>query len=216
MIQSYDSATFQVSNYVEDIFWGIIDEFYGGFPYLLVNEVPRGGEGQLIFDLIDITHTAFNSARPLPNMLVLSDFNALKIGEITNNIGSITFTIDTLEIAAENSVMIDIKPNDFPNFVNLDSRGVIPVAVMTTSTFDATNVDPITVHFGRSGLEAATDRWSVEDVNVDGDLDMLLFFRIQETGISCGDDTARLTGLTLGGDTIEGDDSILTLVGRGC
>ena len=36
------------------------------------------------------------------------------------------------------TVTIDIKPGSFPNRINLRSKGVIPVAVLTTATFDAT------------------------------------------------------------------------------
>jgi hypothetical protein len=40
------------------------------------------------------------------------------------------------------AVPIDIKPGSFPNSINPQSKGVIPVAILTTDTFDATTVDP--------------------------------------------------------------------------
>jgi hypothetical protein len=43
---------------------------------------------------------------------------------------------------------IDIKPGSFPNSINPRSKGVIPVAILTTDTFDATTVDPLSVTFG--------------------------------------------------------------------
>lgn len=73
-------------------------------------------------------------------------------------------------------VPIDIKPGSFPNSINLRSRGKIPVAILTTGTFDATTVDPTTVLFGQTGTEAAPVRAALEDVDGDGDTDMILHF----------------------------------------
>ena len=42
-------------------------------------------------------------------------------------------------------VEIDIKPGSDPNSINLKSKGVVPVAVLTTDDFDASDVDPDTV-----------------------------------------------------------------------
>ncbi len=42
----------------------------------------------------------------------------------------------------------------------------------------------------------------------DGDLDLVLHFRTQETGIACGETEADLTGETFDGQVIEGFDSI--------
>jgi len=44
-------------------------------------------------------------------------------------------------------VDIDIKPGSDPNSINLKSKGVVPVAVLTTDGFDASTVDPETVGF---------------------------------------------------------------------
>ena len=39
-------------------------------------------------------------------------------------------------------VRIDIKPGSDPNCFNNNGHGVIPVAILTTDTFDAASVDP--------------------------------------------------------------------------
>lgn len=107
-------------------------------------------------------------------------------------------------------VAIDIKPGSDPNSINPRSKGVIPVAILTTATFDATTVDPATVRFGRTGTEAAPVQSALEDVDGDGDTDLILHFNTQAAGIVCGDTSASLTGETFDGQMIEGSDSINT------
>ncbi len=108
-------------------------------------------------------------------------------------------------------VDIDIKPGSFPNSINPRSQGVIPVAILTTATFDATTVDPTTVRFGATGTEAAPLQFALEDVDGDGDIDLILHFSTQATGIQCGSASASLTGETFGGQMIQGSDSISTV-----
>jgi len=130
---------------------------------------------------------------------------------VPSEIGWVSQHIDALEElwsffekhAIPEQVSIDIKPGSFPNSVNLKSNGVIPVAILTTSSFDATKVDPETVRFGREGWEAKPVHYALEDVDNDGDTDMILHFRTRETGIQPGDTTAKLTGRSFyGTDTI--------------
>ena len=87
----------------------------------------------------------------------------------------------------------------------------IPVAILTTDTFDATTVDPTTVLFGATGTETAPVHAALEDVDGDGDTDMILHFNTQDTDIVCGDTSASLTGETVSGQEIEGSDSIKTV-----
>jgi hypothetical protein len=108
-------------------------------------------------------------------------------------------------------VDIDIKPGSDPNAVNPKSKGVIPVAILTTDTFDATTVDPSTVQFGPDGASFGHKSVHFEDVDDDGDLDLLLHFRTQETGIACGDHKARLIGVTFDGQPIMGTDTVKTV-----
>ena len=108
-------------------------------------------------------------------------------------------------------VQVDIKPGSFPNSINPRSRGRIPVAILTTGTFDATIVDSTTVLFGRTGTEATPVHAAMEDVDLDGDTDMILHFNTQATGIQCGDTSASLTGETFSGQMIQGSDSIKTV-----
>jgi hypothetical protein len=114
------------------------------------------------------------------------------------------------DISIATTVDIDIKPGSSPNSINPKSNGVIPVAVLTTDTFDAATVEPTTVRFGVAS-EATPVQSALEDVDGDGDTDMIFHFRIQDIGIKCSDTSASLTGRTLSGQTIKGVDSISTV-----
>ena len=102
------------------------------------------------------------------------------------------------------SVNVDVKPGSNQTRVNVGARGVIPVAVLSTSTFDATKVDTISVRFGRTGTEAPARHYSVQDVNSDGLQDIVVQFNIQSTGIQSGDTQAILMGRTLEGTPFRG------------
>jgi len=108
-------------------------------------------------------------------------------------------------------VDIDIRPTTYSNNVNPESKGNIPAAILTTDTFDAATVNPASVRFGKTGTEAAPVDWVFEDVDDDGDLDMTLRFKIQETGIQCSDEIALLKGKTYSDQPVEGSDSINTV-----
>ena len=108
-------------------------------------------------------------------------------------------------------VSIDIHPGSVLNSINPRSKGVIPVAILTTDTFDATTVNPLSVKFGPKGATEAHGCGHIEDVNGDGKNDLVLHFRTQDTGIKCGDTSASLTGETFSGQAIEGSDSIRTM-----
>jgi len=112
------------------------------------------------------------------------------------------FIIASVKANAEPiTVSIDIKPWSCPNSINPRSKGVVPVAVKTTPTFDASTIDHATVVFaGASPL-----RWAMEDVDSDGDMDVIYHFKTQELAlISTGWQELTLTGYTTGGMEISG------------
>jgi hypothetical protein len=106
------------------------------------------------------------------------------------------------------TVHIDVRPGDTQPVINLNSHGVVPVAILSTSTFDATKVNPLTVRFGRTGTEASPVHFSLQDVNGDGLLDMVLQFSVQSTGLHLGDSEATLEGRTLDGTPFRGSTAI--------
>jgi uncharacterized delta-60 repeat protein len=113
------------------------------------------------------------------------------------------------------TVHVDIKPGSRTNPIKLSSAGTIPVAILSTSSFDATTVDPTSVCFGDAEAPAQRDctmtYQSLQDVDGDVRLDLLLHFDTKQTGIDLGDTQACLTGRTSTGLTVEGCDSIKTI-----
>jgi len=114
--------------------------------------------------------------------------------------------------APVSDVIIDIKPGSNQNNINLKSKGVVPVAVLTTDDFDAGMVNPATAQFAG----ASPERWKLEDVDDDGDDDMLLHFRTQELDLDQNSTqatltallTGRITALVSGGTTVSGTDEV--------
>jgi hypothetical protein len=111
-------------------------------------------------------------------------------------------------------VLIDVKPGTKNNVVNPGNAGVIPVAILTAEGFDASTVAGPTVRFGALPPAAPPAHFALEDVDGDGDIDMILHFETRQTGIDCASTVVLLTGRTLNGQAIEGSDSIATAACR--
>jgi hypothetical protein len=109
------------------------------------------------------------------------------------------------------NVGVDIKPGDSPNTINLKSKGVLPVAILSTDTFDATTVSPETVRLAGASVRLKGNgqpAFSFEDVNGDGRLDIVLQFDTQSLEITSTDTQANLTGRTKDGLRIVGHDDL--------
>lgn len=114
-------------------------------------------------------------------------------------------------------VTIDIKPGDDTNVVNLGSNGVVPVAILSTATWDATDpdvgVDPLQVTI--AGQQAVAVRGKAEkplahqeDVNGDGLTDLVLQIETERLVPGEVPDTVQLVGITRDGNTAIGYDQI--------
>jgi len=125
------------------------------------------------------------------------------------NIYGIPYTINPDEVLFY--ISIDIKPGSEPNSINLGAKGVVPVAVLTTEVFDASTIDPSTVTFAG----ATPVRWVFEDVDDDGDLDLLFHFKTQELDLTESSTIASLTGQTTDGDSFIGSDTVRIVPKKG-
>lgn len=109
------------------------------------------------------------------------------------------------------AVTIDIKPGSFPNSINLGSSGTVPVAILSTATFDATTVDPLTVTLASAPVKLkgkGTPMASVQDVNGDTLFDLVVHVDTQALALNESDTEAVLEGQTFSAQAIRGTDSI--------
>ncbi len=134
--------------------------------------------------------------------------------------GGNSYTVDDFAFLALIEVEIDIKPGGDPNSIHCNNeKGVISVAILTTPDFDATTVDHTTVTF-EGASETHVDkrtgqpRRHEEDVDGDGDTDLVFHFRYGDTGLTCASTEGTLSGETFDGIPIEGSDAV-NMVDRG-
>jgi hypothetical protein len=108
-------------------------------------------------------------------------------------------------------VTIDIKPGSDPNTINLGSKGNVPVAIFSTFTFDAANVDPLSVTLAGASVKIknkGTPMSSIKDVNGDGLLDLIVHVETTALELSESNTEAVLEGQTFDGQKIRGIDAV--------
>ena len=88
---------------------------------------------------------------------------------------------------------IDVAPGDASNSVDLSPGSSVVVALLSTSSFNASNVSASSAKFGRTGTEAAPTASAKIDVNGDGRNDLRLTFAVGETGLDCSTGSAELS-----------------------
>ena len=110
-------------------------------------------------------------------------------------------------------VHFDVKPGSCPNPINAKSKGVLPAAILGTSDFDVTAIDPesVSLRLKGSDVTVAPIRWALEDVATpfefsdgkedcledcndmgpDGFMDLTLKFQTQEVIAALGEFSAR-------------------------
>ncbi len=106
---------------------------------------------------------------------------------------------------------IDIKPGSDPNSINLGSKGTVPVAIFSASTFDATRLDPLTVTLADAEVKIrgkGTPSSSIQDVDGDGLLDIVVHVETAQLQLSDTDTEAVLNGTTFDGLAVQGTDTV--------
>jgi len=112
---------------------------------------------------------------------------------------------------------VDIKPGSDPNSVNVGSKGVLPVAILSAyDKIDPYDIDLESIELGGVVL----DKYSFEDVDDDGDVDLMLHFKMSELtdGGALDEDTTELTLTALAYAEeipVEGTDSVRIVPPKG-
>lgn len=91
-------------------------------------------------------------------------------------VGLLTSLMVLFLISSAFACGIDIKPFSDPNAINLNNRGVVPVAIWGGEGFNVCWIDQSTIIFAG----AAPIRCNFEDVNSDGYLDLICHFNTQD------------------------------------
>jgi Thrombospondin type 3 repeat/K319L-like, PKD domain len=108
-------------------------------------------------------------------------------------------------------VDIDLKPDSTENTINLSSNGNVPIAVMSTVTFDATQVDPLSVTLASAPVRLkgkGKAMANVSDVNSDGIDDLIVHVETSSFELSEEDEIADFEGQTYSGMKLRGADLI--------
>ncbi len=174
-------------------------------------------EGEIAFTLP--TDVGANGEAPLDLGTILPQYLDVGIHTLTLEVE------DGTDIVPDDMVLkiipqIDIKPGSYPNSLNINGHGVIPVAIMGSANLDVSDVDIQTLCF--AGLELrvkgnGSPQCSIQDVSgdfitpegaPDGYPDLVCQFVDNPDNWIPGDGTATLTGQLIDGTPFEWTDEI--------
>jgi cell wall-associated NlpC family hydrolase len=108
-------------------------------------------------------------------------------------------------------VEIDIKLGNFPNSINLNSKGTTPVAIFGSNTFNVYQINLNSVTLAGAHITSKSNGQlmaSYDDINKDGFIDLVVHFTTRELNLTSNDNKAYLEGQLISGEIIKGSDSI--------
>jgi hypothetical protein len=139
---------------------------------------------------------------------------------VSDNGGS-THGATTTVMVGYRGVVIDVKPGDTQNVINMGSSGVIPVAFLWSETFDPTTIDPVTVALRgedfTSGLvrmrgkNGAVPQATITDIDGDGHNDLLVHIETEKLADYDLETVIEIGARTAAGEVVLGSD-ILTVI----
>jgi hypothetical protein len=142
-----------------------------------------------------------------PELAVLASYYGLPYNGLWFTFNNITTGTGLTEPEPRDAV-IDINPGSDINPINLKSKGLVPVALLTTDSMDALTVDLSSIIFAG----AKPVKWGVQDIDGDGNDDVLLHFKTGElSDLSSSSTEAVLTGATIDSTLFSGKDSVKIL-----
>lgn len=157
---------------------------------------------------VAVTHSP---AQVLDNGVVLGG-----ISSIPTVPGSYTLTISGVTPPAQapqdpprsaKNVRIDIRPGERAEKATVHlARAKIPVAILSSEDFDAMQVDPSTLTFGRTGDEHSLEKCFSNGIHVNRDRrrDLVCLFSVKTAEFEPNDVEGILKGSTTGGTQIQG------------
>ncbi len=140
------------------------------------------------------------------------------VGESETESGELRATLWTVNFvpSIRLDIQIDIKPKRLFNPIYLSRRGVIPVAILGSASFNVSDVDVTSLVFGPNGAPPKHKKGGhTKDVNADGFVDIVTHYRTAATGIAMGDEDACVTGKLIDGASFLSCDSIMTVRKKG-
>lgn len=232
------NGTILVKNFSLELFdFGDYDRFELG--YVNATLIAYNTSGSIV-DTDSINVTEINTTHDAQNgSKILEVAGGIAYVELITN-PTERFAIDN--ICFDVNVSLDVKPSSCPNPINVNSKGVLPIAIAGSENFDVTQIDPATVRLGlmeKDGdfLNVTPLRWSYEDVTCpylsgpenenpccienqpDDIMDLSMKFKTQELVGVAGleshvGETIKLTvaGETLDGLKFMGEDCVRILV----
>jgi lysophospholipase L1-like esterase len=107
-------------------------------------------------------------------------------------------------------IPIDVMPGSDVNPINLQSSGVTPIALLSTATFDATNLTPTSLRVGPNNASVKETTPKREDVNGDGRADQVVHVMTKNLGLTTKMTQLCLTGSLANARTVSSCDKIRT------
>jgi len=91
-------------------------------------------------------------------------------------------------LSPDTEIAIDIKPGSDQNTINLKSKGVVPVAILSTDDFDATSIPADTIFLAGSGVakRGKGNKFLASEEDVDGDGLLDLVVKVETENIEPG------------------------------
>jgi len=196
------------------------------FEYQAVPVAAADITGDIVFRLLfDDAANSFSAAYSLDGGSTFSPpFSPFSLPSLTDPIGDPFVELEALSLTVQSvpyAVDIDIKPGSFPNAININSNGVIPVAILGSADFDVRDIKISTLSFAGLAVRVKGNnqpQCSLEDVSgdfsggpegaPDGYEDLVCHFVNYPEKWDPEDGEAILIGELLNGTLFGGIDSI--------
>src|ERR1041384_6238275 len=108
-------------------------------------------------------------------------------------------------------IQIDSKPGGYPNCFNINGNGVVPVAILGSSSVNVNDINTTSLTFNGLAVRVKgnnQNQCSVQDVNSDGIPDLVCQFQDDTSNWLQGSTVGAVSGQLSNGTAIRGTDSI--------